>query len=86
MILTYKASSSESHRKDVVTVVKADKGVHEIAGPSSACSGRICRAFPVLQDEVDFVKADDGPFRQVDRGPSSSKWWTDEVEGFISSW
>lgn len=61
--------------------------MHEIMGRRLHAADEFAELFPVLQDEVDFVKADDGPFRQVDRkalffeNGRPTKW-----KGFISSW
>lgn len=59
--------SREVIEEDIITVVEADKGVHEIICRPLHIADEFPQLFPVLEDEVHFVETDDGALGQVDR-------------------
>ena len=59
--------SREVIEKDIITVVEADKGVHEIICRQLHIADEFPQLSPVFEDEVHFIKADDRALGQVDR-------------------
>ena len=74
--------SREVIEEDIITVVEADKGVHEIICRPLHIADEFPQLFPVLEDEVHFVETDDGALGQVDgQAVFLDDGRSDEMEG-----